>query len=900
MAAVRQRTTLGNRFRFLLRVLGLTGILVAVIGAGMALSSPHRPSELTIQTFRGMLAGGDPGDYLRKAMLILIGGVAVVVLWLAIEVLSGLVQSSGRKSLAGTANAVQIALAIALVIVVNAVGFDNYRKYDLTRDHEFTLASEQVAELQKLRTDAPTTIVVLQMHRTAGTLSDKSDAYDSAAERKIVEKVKDLVDQLREFGPQFHVAVLDTQDVGFERSLRELTKKRPGLVEAIRAAPENSIFFYADGKVRKEPRAVAEKLAVGTPRPAIAPDPDDSAASYVYPASVTRMSFTDFYQLDKTASREATTDEREGVAGLIGGPAYGPDVPGKGNLVLIPQGKAAFVRRVLALEERKPRVGLAVIHPYLTSREHIDEYSASGLRSALEANGFEVVDVILKRWGRGAGPSPAAYTFEESELDRIENRYNLFTLLAADRESVVKQLKKVLVRVESAPLPELDKLFGRQIGRPIRTEDDRDVLKRIFASNIQLREEELAEFTKQLAEVTPQYRNLMQDERASENRRITDIKAKLKQYVSECDVLIVPRLTTMDVTKGEIITPSLFHFSKDQAAVVKEFIAAGKPVLFALGPTNVGRGPGDTAGDDVEALLPRLGIELGRQTVITEKESQAMAERRDEALGSTVDVPPLLFDLAPTGEKAANPITAAFRTTARAVDRKLDLKRSGYRPVYVAPGFAEFKDRTSFAGEVMFTDRDSWNEDRPLPEDDYTPKYDPSKPDDPKKNTHNEERKGPFPVGVALQVPVPLEWLEKSAFPEQPKDASAQLPIAEQEQLTAFLPTFDGGLSAALLTAAAEKVKRPTVRIAVFGHGGLFTGKSLNPASETLLLHTLNWQLKRDDRLPQDVPEGEKWRFPRVELNDRGFALWRWGTFLGLPMLCGYAGLIVLMARKVR
>jgi hypothetical protein len=37
-----------------------------------------------------------------------------------------------------------------------------------------------------------------------------------------------------------------------------------------------------------------------------------------------------------------------------------------------------------------------------------------------------------------------------------------------------------------------------------------------------------------------------------------------------------------------------------------------------------------------------------------------------------------------------------------------------------------------------------------------------------------------------------------------------------------------------------------------------------------------------------------------VALTDQQFTLWRWGTFVGLPLLCAYLGLIVLMVRKVR
>ena len=613
MTDSRHRTTLGNRFRFLVRALGLTGILLAPAGYAVAGDSLPWPAALTTDALKLYgeqllaLAQGSDGLQPQVGTILFVVGVVAVVLLLLHEVFAGLFLASGRKTAVGTNGTLQIGLAALLLVVVNAVSFQTHKRFDLTRYRQFTLPSDLVDELKKLRPDSPTTVVVLQLHKTAGTLSDKPDAYDGAAERKVVEKVTDLVAQLREFGPRFNVAVLDVQDEGYERQLKDLTDARPGLREAIAAAPENSLFFYADGR----PAA----------RPAIA-----------------RMSFTDFYQLDKTASKEATTAERDDVAPLAGGLAFAPGVRGRGNLVLLPRGPAAFVRKVLSLEERKPKVGLAVIHPLLTSREGYEEYSAGGLRKALEANGFEVSDVILKRWGgrSGGGPTPAADTFEEYEIDRVESRYNLAALLVADRERQIAGLTELAGKLKDIPLATLDRQFGRQLGRPIRTEADRALIRLVFDNTIQVRREELAEFNKALAELAPKYREVFANERAAEGRRQTDVKAKLSAAVADCDLLIVPRLTAVDLTRGDIIPPNLFNLAKEQAEVVKEFLGAGKPVLFAVGPTNVerrGGPPGGAEPDDVEKLLPQLGIELGKQTILTPVEAEAMAERQNEALG---------------------------------------------------------------------------------------------------------------------------------------------------------------------------------------------------------------------------------------------------------------------------
>jgi hypothetical protein len=833
MTDTRHRTTFGNRFRFLVRFLGLTGVLLAPAGYALAADRlPDWPTALTGDALRpyaerlAELAKGSDGVQAHVGTVLFVAGVAAVLLLAVHEVFAGLFLVAGRKTAVGTNAAVQIGLAAALLIAVNAVSFTTHRRFDLTRYREFTLPADLTEELKKLRPDSPTTVVVLQLHKTAGTLSDKPDAFDGAAERKVVEKVLDLVGQLREFGPRFNVAVLDVQDEGYERQLKALTGTRPGLAEAIAAAPENSLFFYADG------------------RPASRP-------------AVARMSFTDFYQLDKTASKEAAPAEREEVAPLAGGLAFAPGVRGRGNLVLLPRGPEAFVRKVLSLEERKPKVGLAVIHPLLTSREGYDEYSAGGLRKALEANGFSVADIILKRWGgrTGGGPTPAADTFEEYEIDRVEGRYNLFTLLAADRDRQVKTLTDYAAKLNEIPLTVLDRQFGRQLGRPIRTEADRALIRQVFENTVQVRKEELVEINAALAELAPRYREVFANERAAEGRRQTDVKAKFAAAVADCDLLIVPRLTTVDLTRGDIIPPNLFNLAAEQAAVVKEFLAAGKPVLFAMGPTNVDRGgPGADGPDDVEKLLPQLGIELGKQTVLTPVEAEAMAERQNEALGLAVDLPPLAFDRPPPDGKAPNPVGTAFRVTGRAVDQKLELKKGGFRPVYVT---ADVAGKLPFAAEFAFSPADAWNEDRPLADGDYLPKYDPAKPDDPKRGTRDEEKRGSYPVGVAVEVPVPADW-------------------------------------------RADKQPGPAVRVVALGSGGLFTGKRLDPANETLLLHAVNWQLRRDDRLPQDLPDEAKWRFPRVDLSDRTKSLWRWGTFVGLPAVVVYLGVLTLMARKVR
>src|SRR5262249_44528812 len=175
---------------------------------------------------------------------------------------------------------------------------------------------------------------------------------------------KDLVSLLREVGPQLSVEVLDVEEEGYDDKLDRLTAGAPELRKAIEHAPENCIFIHGAGHVQQ-------------------------------------MSFNELYQLDRAASKE-----------------------GRANLVLLGQGEDGrgiepFVRRVLNLGQRRPRVGVLVIHELLTTRGVEPAFTLAGLRRTLDANGFDVRDVVLKKWGPGGPPGPASDTIEESKPARL-------------------------------------------------------------------------------------------------------------------------------------------------------------------------------------------------------------------------------------------------------------------------------------------------------------------------------------------------------------------------------------------------------------------------------------------------------------------------------------------------
>src|SRR5262249_23189307 len=184
-----------------------------------------------------------------------------------------------------------------------------------------------------------------------------------------------------------------------------------------------------------------------------------------------------------------------------------------------------------------------------------------------------------------------------------------------------------------------------------------------------------------------------------------------------------------------------------------------------------------------------------------------------------------------------------------------DLRPCHPRPVYFVP-----PDGKKPATDPVFlmTSADSWNENQPFPTRDRIPQFEQPKANDPDKGTLDEKRRGPFPIGVAVETTVPADWYGSSATPA-------------------------------------------TVRIAAIGHGGFFTGSDKllerEPAKEKVMLDTINWLLGRDEYLPK---ADRQWSYPRVRLDERDQQLWHWGTQLALPGLFAWLGLVVLLVRRVR
>jgi hypothetical protein len=781
--------------------MGLTGLLA--VGVGLVLVALVLQGA-PIESWQSLTPNfPSPGMKDVGVGLILIGGLLALIA-LLVEIKVGISAVAGQRGAFGFNVILQILLAVVLVAGLNAFSFHHYLRFDWTRDRQFTLSPDLRTKLAELRDK--TKIIVLERHVALGQLGDKPDNYDSAAERKVVEKVKDLVDQFQEMGPQFEVTVLDVQEEGYQDKLDELTRNDKELRSAIDEAPDNTIFFSANGKV-------------------------------------TRLGFHDIYQLDKQSSQEAND--------------------GRGNLVLLYQGKEPFARKVLNIDEKKPRVALAVIHEIL-SMEGSEELGMAGVKKTLQARGFDTQDVILKKWSEFAPPEPAVLTYDESKLERLEEELAGLDADIKNLEQGLKDLRPLVKLWQTSSLDELTKKYADELKGHKLTEEERRVNLDRFKQQLALMDFLLTQQKEAREETLKEKKGLSADTLA-EQRRISDLRAKTSRLLADCDLLIIPRMTLFNVARGERIPNRVYQLDQSQVDAVRDFIKDGKPVLICFGPTNEPAGQMDqfnTPNDKLEDDLAQLGIKLGKQTILFNVESKSFAERRGNLMimGANVEVPSVEFDWPAgadqiPGQAAAsskpNPIRESLRLTARSLgkNQSLDLRIRHPRPVYYTPTAGS---SLAFDPTFMMTNAASWNEAQPFPTRERTPRYEPSKSETLGKDS-DKSRLGPFPIGVAVETNVPKDW---------DKDA-----------------------------------KQAKVRVAAIGQGGVFIGKTLPPAKEKLLLDVSNWLLGRDDLLTKG---NDPWQYPRVVLGDTQQALWQWGTRLGLPILFAYIGLIVLMVRRLR
>jgi hypothetical protein len=473
-----------------------------------------------------------------------------------------------------------------------------------------------------------------------------------------------------------------------------------------------------------------------------------------------------------------------------------------------------------------------------------------------------------------------------------------------------KDGEQFLTVLREKSLDELKKTIGERLRIRV-SEEWRQANIKSIADQLKQIDDRIGELNQERRETDAQVAALLKNGRAFEDRRVSDVKAKLSRLVADCDLLILPRLTVMNASGMEYIPPEYYKMSTPQADVVKNFMKQGKPVLICAGPNAEQKDP-ETARrdqqnpppyeplDDMERLLLDRGVILGRDTIISFSEAKGYAAKRagGQLGGAPTDIPPVNFPPPENGKD--NPVAAAMRATEASVARPLEIRLQDPRPVYLAPGV---ESKLAFPPAFLQSTAQSWNEESPMVARGIgggralvvPPHFRPTLKNDPRYGTLEAVKKGPFPIGVAIETAAPVEWYE-SDFADYRKAASLAGPL-------------DGGILAACLSAQAAvepdketktatlQKKRTPSRLAVIGQGGVFTGKTLGPAQEQLLLHTCNWLLKRDDLLPRTNAE---WEYPRVNRDERTSFLWKYGPFVGLPAFFLYLGLIVWIVRRVR
>jgi hypothetical protein len=836
-----------SRLHFLIRFLGLTGLLVAIVAVTIAwrnnILHGWQPvwSWPQVETEAGRSWAEIQStvekanwDFARILVTVLLSGAALFALALVVELLAGMTVVSGRRSAFGFNAFVQVILAALLLVAINYYSFGHYLRFDWTQNRQFTLPPEISDQLRQLQGE--TQIVVYQRHKTLGQVADKPDDYDVAAERMVLDKIEDLVDLFREFGPRFRVETLDVAKENFsdriaavthqiaEKSLREqkedpdyrpnedeVESKARQLRAAIESTPEDTIFFFGGGKMQA-------------------------------------LSFNDLVQLDKAASQE------------------------QDNLVMLDQGVKPFADKVLNVEGKRPKVGIAVIHPVLATSGR-EDIGLKGLRNALTARGIDVQDIVLKKWSEFAPPTAATYTIEESKLDIVDENLMIADLNLKNLAKAQKQIEDELQELRKSSLDELTKKYASQLRGRKMTEEIRQAL-------LERDQEELTDIQTETTSQRSRRATVLADksklnvDQITEQRRIDDPQGKLARILADCDLLIIPRLTLLDVRPPAAIIPNrVYRIDEGQVNAIKDFIKGGKPVLACFGPANDppdDRPSLDAMGpDSLEDLFVQLGVRFGKQTVLFDAESESLASVRASPLSASAKLPALEFEWKPgaglpgllrtrTPERS-NPLHDAMLVAARSLgkdsegrDWLLDLPLRHPRPIYYEPPDGK---TPSFDPTFLMSSPASWNEDQPFPTRERVPHYERPKADDPDRGTVNEKRRGPFPVGIAVTASVPASW------------------------------------------QASTKETPVSVRIAVIGHGGLITGAELSPAREKLLLNTVNWLLGRSEYLPTAE---KQWTYPRVGLDPRDKQLWHWGTQFALPGFFAWLGLVVLLMRRVR
>src|SRR4051812_503474 len=107
-----------SRVHFLLRLLGLTGLLVAIVGGALAYLNHVLEFDLLWQA---LLAQHGPWPQLAAGLLV--GGLTAVLVEILAELYVLVFLTAGRRSGSGLSAGLQVALAVAILVGINVYAF---------------------------------------------------------------------------------------------------------------------------------------------------------------------------------------------------------------------------------------------------------------------------------------------------------------------------------------------------------------------------------------------------------------------------------------------------------------------------------------------------------------------------------------------------------------------------------------------------------------------------------------------------------------------------------------------------------------------------------------------------------------------------------------------------------
>src|SRR5262249_18045595 len=212
----------------------------------------------------------------------------------------------------------------------------------------------------------------------------------------------------------------------------------------------------------------------------------------------------------------------------------------------------------------------------------------AGLRKALTRQGFEVRDLVLARWTPdGQRGGPAVSTFEESKLDRLHQRERSYERALAAAPRLLQEGGKRIAALEAGEKP----LLAAPKKDP-GSADLADELEEVRAALTILRarreglQSRKAAIAKQL-EASRKEREGLDEDSLRELQRMSDLPAKLRQALADCDLLLLVRPTLADAPRGrghfKNLPGWLHHVDPELHAVLEEFVKSGKPLLACVG-----------------------------------------------------------------------------------------------------------------------------------------------------------------------------------------------------------------------------------------------------------------------------------------------------------------------------